>query len=190
LVAAAPKAKLPSRFDERMSQPWSELMGSSATTRSGQQIPEYVRQVVEKTNIAVSVGKLSPNVGGELKSVASMDGGSAKIVESSITMNAGVMNESPRVLAAMLAHEIVHADQTARQTGSKRQTDCLQDEVEAYAVQAAVWAAFWGQGQRPDQTTWERTDNELVSVWRDSGDEGLRALIREATDTDAHSCYD
>jgi hypothetical protein len=90
----------------------------------------------------------------------------------------------------MLAHEIVHADQTARQTGSKRQTDCLQDEVEAYAVQAAVWDAFWGQGQRPDQTTWERTDNEIVAVWRDSDEDGLRALIHEETDTDTHSCYD
>jgi hypothetical protein len=189
--APAPRAKLPPHFDERLSQPWSELMSSTATTTSGQKLPEYIRRVVDRTNIAVSVGKLAPNVGGELKSVASMDGGSAKIIESSITMNADVMNESPRALAAMLAHEIVHADQAARQTSSKKQpTDCLQDEVEAYAVQAAVWAAFWGEGGRPDETTWERTDNEIVAVWRDSGEEGLRALIREETDTDAHSCYE
>jgi hypothetical protein len=184
----APKAKLPSHFDQRLGPAWSELMSSTATTKSGQKVPDLMRQIVDKTNVTVAVNTLAPNVGGELRTVASMDGDQAKIIESGITMNTEVMNESPRVLAAMLAHEIVHANQPAFQARSAKPSDCLEAEVEAYTIQAIVWSAFWGDAPRPDLSTWERTDNELASVWRDSGADGLRTLIREETDTDAHSC--
>jgi hypothetical protein len=144
-------------------------------------------RIIEKTELEVKVGSLGPNVGGELKTVASMDGDTLKIIESSITINREVMNESPRVLAAMLAHEITHANQPVPQAG-KKGMDCVEAEVEAYAVQARVWAAFWGQAHRPGQTTWERSMNYVAEVWQDSGEEGLRHLIRSETDTDAHSC--
>jgi hypothetical protein len=97
------------------------------------------------------------------------------------------MNESPRVLAAMLAHEITHANQPVPQAG-KPGLDCVEAEVEAYAVQARVWSAFWGESHRPGQTKWERSMNYVAEVWQDSGEAGLRHLIREETETDAHSC--
>jgi hypothetical protein len=186
-AAPAPKAKLPSNFDERLGQPWSELMSSTATTRSGEKMTAFVRRVVEETDLKVGFGSLGPNVGGEHRSVVSMDGDRAKVVESAIILNRDVMNESPRVLAAMLAHEITHANQPVMRSGGKF-ADCVEAEVEGYGVQARVWYAFWGQAVRPGQTKWERTMNYVEEVWKDSGEAGLRFMIRGELGTDAHSC--
>ena len=185
---SGPKSKLPDGFDERLAQPWAELMQSSATTKSGDKLVNVLQKIVSETDLEVSVGPLRPNVGGELRAIANLDGDKAKIIESSITINKDVMNESPRVLAAMLAHEIVHAGQSLQADGGKL-PDCVEAEVEAYGVQARVWNSFWSQGQRPTGTKWERSMNYVEEVWRDSGDAGLRALIREEI-ADAHSCID
>jgi hypothetical protein len=188
-TAQTAKAKLPAHFDDRLAQPWSELMSSTATTKSGEKVPAFLRRVVEETDLEVSVGNLGPNVGGEHRSVTRSEGDRAKIIESEITLNNSVMSESPRVLAAMLAHEITHANQPIRRSGGKLM-DCVEDEVEAYGVQARVWAAYWGQSISPGGTRWERTMNYIAEVWQDSGDDGLRQLIREETGTSSHSCIE
>jgi hypothetical protein len=181
------KVKLPSQFDDRLAQPWSELMNSTATTKSGERMGAFLRRVIEESHVEVTIGILRPNVGGELRSVANVDGDKAKIIESAITINKDVMGESPRVLAAMLAHEITHAGQPIMRSEGKL-PDCVEAEVEAYAVQARVWSAFWGQAHRPGQTKWERSMNYVEEVWKDSGEDGLRHLIRQETGTDTHSC--
>lgn len=188
-AAQTAKVKLPSQFDDRLAESWSELMNSTATTKSGEKVSAFLRRVVEESDVEVGIGNLGPNVGGEHRSVTRSDGDRAKVIESEITMNKDVMNESPRVLAAMLAHEITHADQPVRRSGG-RLPDCVQDEVEAYAVQARVWASFWGQAQRPGQTKWERAMNYIEEVWRDSGEDGLRHAVREDTGTTTHSCVE
>ncbi|MFN8633617.1 MAG: hypothetical protein U0893_07165 [Chloroflexota bacterium] len=188
-AASAPKVKLPSKFDQRLAQPWSELMSNTATTASGEKMTAFLRRVVEETRIEVKIGRLGPGIGGALESEASTDGGTARIIRRAITINASVMNESPRVLATMLAHEITHANQPIVRSNGKM-LDCVEAEVEAYAVQARVWRAFWGQAQRPTQTGWERTMNDVESIWADGGDDGLRHMVREDLDTDAHSCID
>jgi hypothetical protein len=179
--------KLPPQFDNRLAKPWSELMSSSATTKSGEKMPAFLRRVVEESKLEVSIGDLRPNVGGELRAVATVDGDKAKVIERAITINKDVVNESPRVLAAMLAHEITHANQPVVRSGGKP-LDCLEAEVEAYAMQAHVWGAFWGDSHRPGETKWERSMNYIEEVWKDGGEAGLRHLIREEIDTDAHSC--
>lgn len=188
-TAQTAKVKLPSRFDGRLTQPWSELMSSTAAAKSGEKVPAFMRRIVEETELEVGVGNLGPNVGGEHRSVSRGDGERAKIIESEITLNTNVMGESPRVLAAMLAHEITHANQPLSRSGGKL-TDCVEDEVEAYGVQARVWSAFWGQSQRPGHTRWERAMNYVTEVWQDGGEAGLRQLIREETDTSSHSCIE
>ena len=188
-TAVVARVKLPARFDERLAQPWAELMSSTATTKSGEKIGTFLRRVVEETELEANVGSLGPNVGGEQRSVSRSDGDRAKVIESEVTLNTSVMSESPRVLAAMLAHEITHANQPIRRSGG-RLTNCVEDEVEAYAVQARVWAAFWGQAQRPGQTRWERATNYIEEVWRDGGEDSLRHVIRSETGTTTHSCVE
>jgi hypothetical protein len=180
-------AKLPDRFDSRLARPWAELMGTSAATGSGEPVSDRLRRIVEKSNVRVKVGDLRPNVGGELKSIAKVSGDEVDVVESTITMNKDVMNESPRVLAAILAHEIVHAGQPVTRSNGAF-LDCVEAEVEAYAVQAQVWAAFWGEEHRPGQTQWERSMSHVEETWRDGGEKGLRSLVREETGQDSHSC--
>ena len=183
------RVKLPSRFDDRLAQPWAELMSSSATTKSGEKVSTFLRRIVEETDVEANVGSLGPNVGGEQRSVSRGDGDRSKVIESEITLNTTVMSESPRVLAAMLAHEITHANQPVRRSGG-RLTDCVEDEVEAYSVQARVWSSFWGQVQRPGQTRWERAMNYIEEVWRDGGEDSLRHVIRSETGTTSHSCIE
>jgi hypothetical protein len=181
------RAKLPDRFDDRLAQPWSELMATSATTGSGEPASDRLRRIVEKSNVRVKVGALRPNVGGELKSIAKVDGAEVDVVESTITINSDVMNESPRILAAILAHEIVHAGQPVTRSNGAF-LDCVEAEVEAYAVQARVWSAFWGTEHRPGQTKWERSMTYVEETWKDGGEQGLRSLVREETGQDSHSC--
>ena len=188
-TAQTAKVKLPSRFDDRLAQPWSELMSSTAATKSGEKVPSFMRRIVEETELEVGVGNLGPNVGGQQRSVSRTEGDRAKIIESEITLNTTVMGESPRVLAAMLAHEITHANQPLRRSGGKL-TDCVEDEVEAYGVQARVWSAYWGQSMPPGSTKWERAMNYVTEVWQDGGEAGLRQLIREETGTSSHSCIE
>jgi hypothetical protein len=181
------RAKPPDRFDDRLAQPWSELMGAGATTGSGEPVSDRLRRIVDRSNVRVKVGELRPNVGGELKSFAKVDGAEVDVVESTITINKDVMNESPRVLAAILAHEIVHAGQPITRANGAF-LDCVEAEVEAYAVQAQVWSAFWGEEHRPGQTKWERSMTHVEETWRDSGEKGLRSLVREETGQESHSC--
>lgn len=189
-TAVTARVKLPSQFDERFAQPWAELMNSSATTKSGEKIGTVMRRIVEETDVEVNVGSLGPNVGGEQRSVERGDGDRSKIIDTEITLNTNVMGENPRVLASMLAHEITHANQPIRRSGG-RLTDCVEDEVEAYAVQARVWSSFFAPGQlRPNNTRWERAMNYIEEVWRDGGEESLRLVIQSETGTTTHSCIE
>jgi hypothetical protein len=188
-TAQTAKVKLPSRFDERLAQSWAELMNSTATTKSGEKVSAFVRRVVEESDVEVGIGNLGPNIGGEHRSVSRSDGDRSKVIESEITLNKDVMSENPRVLAAMLAHEITHANQPMRRSGGKL-TDCVEDEVEAYGVQARVWAAYWGQTIPPGQTKWERAMNYVEQVWRDGGEAGLRQVIQDETGATTHSCIE
>jgi hypothetical protein len=181
------RVKLPSRVDDRLAQPWSELMNSTATTKSGEKVSAFLRRIVETTDVKVTVGDLRPNVGGELRSVAKIDGDKATIVDSEITVNKDVMNEDRRVLAAILAHEITHASQPVMRSNGDL-INCIEAEVEAYAIQAKVWSAFWGEAFRPGQTKWERSMNYVEETWKRSGENGLRSLVREETSQASHSC--
>jgi type IV secretory pathway VirB10-like protein len=185
----ASKAKRPEHVDERLGPAWSELMENSATAKSGEKLRDLLRKIVEKTDVKISVGTLPPNVGGLLQSVARINGDKATVEDSEITVNRDVMNESPRVLAAIVAHEIVHANQPVMRSNGER-TDCVEAEVEAYAVQAQVWGAFWGQEFRPGQSKWERSMNYVEEAWKDGGEQGLRSLVRDETDSNSHSCFE
>jgi hypothetical protein len=181
------RVKLPSRVDDRLAQPWSELMNSTATTKSGEKVSAFLRRVIESTDVKVTVGDLRTNVGGELRSVAKIDGDKVTIVDSEITVNKDVMNEDRRVLAAILAHEITHASQPVMRSNGDL-INCIEAEVEAYAIQAKVWSAFWGEAFRPGQTKWERSMNYVEETWKRSGENGLRSLVREETSQASHSC--
>lgn len=79
---------------------------------------------------------------------------------NTITVDRSFLNEDPRALAAVLAHELVHAAQEAG-GGLSRRT-CVADEVEALLSQVLVWRLLW-PSQPPSRTRLER---QLTQVWR------------------------
>ena len=182
-------AKLPARVDERLAQPWAELMSLTATTMAGEKLSDVLRRTVESTDVTVVVSDLRPNVGGELRVVAKVDGDDLDVIESEITINKDVMNESPRVIATILAHEIDHARQPVSRSSGEVE-HCMRSEAQAYAMQAEVWSAFWGSGPRPTQTKWERSMNYVEEIWRDQGESGLRKMVGPGSQTGSHACQE
>ena len=81
---------------------------------------------------------------------------------NTITISTRHRNARLEVLAAYMAHELLHVDQFADRTATHRREECFQDEIDAKRVEAAVWGTF---GPPTPQTAAER---------------GLRSLLRRA----------
>ena len=89
-----------------------------------------------------------------------------------ITVNASAINESPRALASVLAHELTHALQNR---GNQR--DCVSGEVEAFLNQTVVWHKLWGDDP-PHGTKLELQLSDLLHLYADQGEAGVRARVR------------
>ena len=82
--------------------------------------------------------------------------------------------EHPTVIAATLAHELMHAQQALR--GSSGPDDCIGSEVEAFRVEANVWSRIKHLYDRP-LTGEARRLNRIVVLVRDEGDPGLARYV-------------
>lgn len=89
---------------------------------------------------------------------------------STLTLAPHMLNESPEVQAAALAHELMHVKQIAND-----ETDCLSMEVGAHVRQAQVWRAIWEVP--PENTQMERILNRLAQVYDDRGEDGIRQFV-------------
>ena len=88
-----------------------------------------------------------------------------------VTLDETLGREDPRATATVLAHELSHVQQAHRPS-----QDCIQDEVEAFANQSAVWAELTG----PDPPTRTRLEQQLTLVRQISeqlGRPGLTLLV-------------
>jgi hypothetical protein len=99
---------------------------------------------------------------------------------NAVGVSSDVLREDPRVQAVVLAHELTHAAQVYLGLGRKGE-ECLQMEVEAYMVEAAVWRAFWN-GYGPNGTQLEQAENLLTQVLDERGEAGIYALVASATE--------
>lgn len=78
-----------------------------------------------------------------------------------ITMNVSLRGESTGVLAAMLAHELIHACQAH----CRNPAGCIADEMVAYAWQADTWSKVRRQGPRSSTA---RMLDDILGAWRQS----------------------
>jgi hypothetical protein len=92
-------------------------------------------------------------------------------------LNQELLQESAEALAAVLAHELTHADQVASGYGGR--WDCVKMEVEAYISQIEVWESFWG-GEGPSTTALERDHNALLRRYLSGGEP---AIYKRVVDT-------
>jgi len=88
-----------------------------------------------------------------------------------ILLDRTLANEDPRAVATVLAHEITHAGQS-----HGPDLDCVQAEVEAFAVQARLWDELVGSDP-PIESDLEQQLNLVLAIYRDGGEESLTQLI-------------
>jgi hypothetical protein len=94
--------------------------------------------------------------------------------EHFIVVDDRLVTYTPHVVTMILVHELVHAHQEV--TGTP--TDCFQRESEAYAWQARLWRAWFGEaGKQPPGDDVERGFNSILAV--DNRGE-LRAVIERS----------
>lgn len=91
-----------------------------------------------------------------------------------ITVDPETLENDPRAVAAVLAHEITHATQTAR-----GQKCSLPRELEAHKVGINVWESFWSNETPPEDTDLERQLGRSLVKLREGGDPGLLLHLLE-----------
>ena len=91
-----------------------------------------------------------------------------------ITISESLRGQSRAVLAAVLLHETYHA-QEAYNRGyrpSETAAACLQEEVDAFRIEARWWYDWFGRGGKQNPNSVERFNNALMWAWY-SGDDSL-----------------
>ncbi len=85
-----------------------------------------------------------------------------------ITINESYQSEPLSVLAAVVAHEVYHA---VSGRASSDAADCLEEEMAAFAWEAATWGPFRSAlgwiGNDDDLTAGERSQESIYRAWRD-----------------------
>jgi hypothetical protein len=82
-----------------------------------------------------------------------------------LAVSSDLRGESPQVLAAILAHETVHAIYAHRTGERTTGRACIREEELAFGWQAALWAFLYGPGGKPDPVTeLEQEQNRILRL--------------------------
>lgn len=158
LLALAVGGQATPSIDDRLLPAWERLAGLPTFGS------RYVA-IVERTGVTVSIGDEAPINAARFLSDPPR-----------IVLNESLLTESDAVLASFLAHELAHADQDPT-------IPCLEREVDAYAFQAATWRAFHFDGNFPTETANERALVQLVSVYEQTGTDGVQEILGRSPST-------
>lgn len=94
---------------------------------------------------------------------------------NTIAIGEYLLDEHPRVTAALIAHELTHARQVQIGRQDVGQA-CIQMEVEAFMLQGLVWDALWS-GQPPRVTPIERELTAISTIVLSQGEPGMHRLV-------------
>lgn len=127
--------------DERLAPAWEAL--GAIVGREGAPVGEMYRQAAAGTVATIEVWRLPLSHGGGWEPAGRRIG----IAEH-------LLGEDPRLLAAMLVHEITHAEQERewRERPELFGLGCLEREVGAHQAEARVWWLAWPDGSMPRRT--------------------------------------
>ncbi len=82
-----------------------------------------------------------------------------------LALSSDLRAESPQVLAAILAHETVHAIHHHRTGARTTGRACIREEELAFGWQAALWAHLYGPAGKPEPLTeLEREQNRILRL--------------------------
>ncbi len=87
-----------------------------------------------------------------------------------IGVNRSLAVEDARVLAAVIAHELMHLEDFHNDLLDGSRTSCLLGEERAIAREAQTWSALVGpDGKQPPLTDLERVENARLQVFQEGG---------------------
>ena len=103
------------------------------------------------------------------------------VVRHTIEIDDRWQNADPRTLAAVIAHEAVHAhDAVSGYLASGGASACIDSEVRAFTMSAHVWVEEFGPGGKSDASGELERQLNLIAQQEQRDPAGLEALIRQA----------
>jgi hypothetical protein len=128
--------------------------------------PAYA-DIVKKSQVHLAVGDLS-------------DAGAWGLFNRDtnvITIDPKTLENDPRAVAAVLAHELTHTTQVARDMFKCT----IPSELEAHKVGVNVWESFWSNEIPPSRTKLEQQLGVWLVWFREGGDPGMvEHLLKDA----------
>jgi hypothetical protein len=154
--ATAPALPPPvSQMDPLLTPAYWELVGLP-------KIGQSYAEMIKKSGVHLAVGDLA-GAWGQFAPKSNV-----------ITIDPTTLLNDPRAVAAVMAHELTHATQ-----GPRGVTDCIEMELEATKVGVNIWESFWSNEIPPRRTKLEVELGEWLVRYREGGDPGMRAVLKD-----------
>lgn len=124
------------------------------------------RRIIDTTGVRITVGSLPPGTNAAYRAR-----------NNTIAVSRRVLSEDARAIAALLAHELTHAEQSA--AGQVGPATCVANEVQAYINEAAAWSNFVLRDnlRPPWPTALQRHLWDLVITSAAEGEPGFYKLV-------------
>jgi hypothetical protein len=153
--------------DPRLAEPLRLLAELEARDASGQAIGPHYAHLPGTLRLTLAVRALPPRSGGHYDPRRRI-----------VTMGEALMSEDPRVLAAVLVHELHHASDFDLIAVGLLERDCVELEARAFEAQAIVTRVFWPD-ELPSGTDWEKGLAMNVTTYESGGIDGLRSWVAQ-----------
>jgi hypothetical protein len=153
-------------IDPRLLPSWNKLLTSTSTYNDGSSVADSLKSVAIRTSIPIRLAALPPDLRGGF--------GWDQVGAPQIILNVSLLNEDTRAVATVLAHELTHAGQMLIE--GKKDSECIQAEVEAFRTGAMVWALFF-DGIPPSRTDLETELTEWSKAFILTGDSALYTRV-------------
>src|SRR6266540_2423470 len=101
----------------------------------------------------------------------------------SIQLSLAIMDAPPESIAAVLIHEMTHANQMIEQGVSGEDLGCYDLEIQAFEASAVYWFGIYGRGGKARPTHW--LDRELNETLQEYNNHQITRRVRQAY---GHEC--
>ncbi|MBI3965962.1 MAG: hypothetical protein HY329_10040 [Chloroflexi bacterium] len=91
-------------------------------------------------------------------------GGEYELESNTVVVNLAALSDGGPVIAALAAHELVHAGSSSLRLNTREgAADCLEEELQAYALQSSVWLKVRRGAGR---SVFARRLDEIAAAWQ------------------------
>jgi hypothetical protein len=158
--APAGAQEAPDFLDPDLAPAWALLLGVDV---DGRPLGAELADARERAGVAIEVGPMDPIGYSEYRAD-----------EARIVIREDLLNEDPRAVAAVLAHELTHVQQGLH--GLLFQDACAMNEAWAMAFEPDVWEPLTG-GELPSRTRLEAALTRNAAAVRRHGVLGMYGML-------------